>query len=73
MLSRDGIAFRNDIKQAQDWVQQHFDTQQKGGAQALATLKQLAALEVTAVQLPSLDEAMTAVRAVKLERERSKR
>jgi uroporphyrin-3 C-methyltransferase len=67
LLSRDGATFRSEIRQAQAWIERHFDLRHRPAAQAVATLSQLAALDIV-VRLPRLDESLAAVRAIKLER-----
>ncbi len=69
LLQRDGKSFRQDVQQAQAWIEQYFDTRAKPAQAALATLKQLAAADVS-VALPSLQESLTTLRNVKIARER---
>jgi uroporphyrin-3 C-methyltransferase len=68
LLQRDGKSFRQDVQQAQAWVEQYFDTRAKPVQAALATLKQLAAADVS-VALPSLQESLTTLRNFKIARE----
>lgn len=68
LLQRDGKSFRQDIGQAQAWIEQYFDTRAKPVQAALATLKQLAAADV-GVALPNLQESLTTLRNFKVARE----
>ncbi|MBZ0145030.1 MAG: uroporphyrinogen-III C-methyltransferase, partial [Rhodocyclaceae bacterium] len=68
LLQRDGKSFRQDIRQAQEWIERYFDTRARPVQAALATLKQLAAADVGAV-LPSLQESLTTLRNFKIARE----
>ena len=72
LLSRDGNTFRHEIRQAQAWIERHFDTRQRPAAQAIATLTQLGELDIV-VRLPRLDETLAAIRAIKLDHARSGR
>ena len=68
LLQRDGKSFRQDVQQAQAWIEQYFDTRAKPVQTALATLKQLAAADVS-VALPNLQESLTTLRNFKIARE----
>jgi uroporphyrin-3 C-methyltransferase len=72
LLARDGNTFRHEIRQAQGWIERHFDLRQRPAAQAVATLAQLGALDIV-VRLPRLDESLAAIRAIKLDHARSGR
>jgi len=69
LLQRDGKSFRQDIQQAQAWVEQYFDTRAKPVQAAQATLRQLAAADVGR-ELPTLAESLTTLRNLKVARER---
>ena len=69
LLQRDGKSFREDVKQAQAWIERYFDTRAKPAQSALATLKQLGAAGV-GVELPALSESLTTVRNFKVARDR---
>lgn len=69
LLARDGVTFRAELVQARDWIRTHFDGREKAVAQAIATLDQVASLDIV-VRLPRLDEALAGVRAIKIERGR---
>lgn len=68
LLQRDGKSFRQDVQQAQAWIEQYFDTRAKPAQAALATLKQLAAADV-GLTLPNLSESLTTLRNFKVARE----
>jgi uroporphyrin-3 C-methyltransferase len=68
LLQRDGKSFRQDVHQAQAWIEQYFDTRAKPVQAALATLKQLAAADV-GLTLPNLSESLTTLRNFKVARE----
>lgn len=69
LLQRDGKSFREDVKQAQAWIERYFDTQAKPAQSALATLKQISAADV-GLDLPTLSESLTALRNFKVAREK---
>jgi uroporphyrin-3 C-methyltransferase len=70
LLQRDEPAFRGDIKAAQAWLNRWFDVKQKPVATAVQTLAQLGAAAVN-VDLPSIAESLSAVRSLKMPRERT--
>lgn len=72
LLARDGSTFRQEVRQAQGWIERHFDLRQRPAAQAVATLAQLGALDIV-VRLPRLDETLAAIRSIKLDHARSGR
>jgi uroporphyrin-3 C-methyltransferase len=65
LLQRDGKTFRQEVKQAQAWIQQYFDVRTKPVQAALATLRQLAAADVGLV-LPTLEDSLTTLRNYKV-------
>ena len=69
LLQRDGKSFRQDMQQAQAWVEHYFDTGARPTQTALATLRQLAAVEV-GHEPPTLQESLTTLRNFKVARER---
>ncbi|MBL8486731.1 MAG: uroporphyrinogen-III C-methyltransferase [Rhodocyclaceae bacterium] len=69
LLTRDGRSYREDIRQARDWLDRYFDTRAKSVQAAQATLKALAAVDV-AQEPPNLNETLTALRNFKLTRDR---
>ena len=69
LLQRDGKMFRDDVRQARDWLDRYFDPRSKSVADAIATLEQLEAAQV-ALELPALEDSLTALRNFKLAREK---
>jgi len=69
LLSRDGRSFRDDMRQAGEWLDRYFDAKAKPVQSAQATVKSLAALDI-ARDLPNLDETLSAVRNFKLTKEK---
>jgi uroporphyrin-3 C-methyltransferase len=69
LLQRDGRTFRLEVRQAQDWIEQYYDTRARPVQEALATLRQLAAADV-GLPLPSLQESLTTLRNFKVTREK---
>ena len=69
LLQRDGKSFRQEIQQAQAWVEQYFDTRARPVQTALETLRQLAAADAGR-ELPTLRESLTTLRNFKVARER---
>ena len=65
LLSRDGRSFREDMRQAAEWLDRYFDGRAKGVQSAQATVKALVAVDI-ARDLPSLDETLSAVRSFKV-------
>lgn len=69
LLQRDGKSFQQDIKQAQAWIEQYYDTRARPVQAALATLRQLAAADV-GLAMPNLSESLTTLRNLKVARDR---
>lgn len=72
LLSRDQWTFRNEVKASQALMERHFDAQNKSVQTALNSLKQLGAAEVT-IDLPTLNESLSAIRSFKLARDKDVR
>jgi uroporphyrin-3 C-methyltransferase len=70
LLQRDGKTFREEIRQSRDQLDRYFDSRAKPVQAAQATLKMLATTDVS-FDLPGLAETLTALRNLKLARERS--
>lgn len=64
LLSRDPATFRNELKLAQEALGRYFDSRDPGVVAAAASLKLLAGTAV-GLELPSLNESLSALRAVK--------
>ena len=70
LLARDGKSFREDIRQAGDWLERYFDTRAKPVQTSLATLKALATSDVVATDLPTLNETLNTLRNFKFAQEK---
>ena len=70
LLRRDESAFHGDVKAAQSWLGRWFDPKQKQVATAAQTLGALNAAAVN-VELPTIAESLSAVRNLKLPREKA--
>ncbi|MEI7612913.1 MAG: uroporphyrinogen-III C-methyltransferase [Betaproteobacteria bacterium] len=69
LLSRDQWVFRAEIKQAQSWTERYFDEREKSVQTARSTLKQLSGAEIN-IELPNLNESLSAIKNFKLGKER---
>ena len=65
LLARDGSSFREDVRQARDWLERYFDTAARPVQAAQATLKSLAAIDMVS-DLPTLDETLNTLRNFKV-------
>src|SRR5919201_1798959 len=70
LLARDEAGYREDLRTAAGWVQRYFDPRSKSTAEALAQMKQLAAISIS-FEMPAISESLDAVRGYKSRRERS--
>ena len=61
LLMRDEAGYRGDLKAAQAWVRQYFDTHSKRVGDVLAQLRQLSSVSLE-VEVPSISESLDAVR-----------
>ncbi|MBU0752877.1 MAG: uroporphyrinogen-III C-methyltransferase [Gammaproteobacteria bacterium] len=64
LLARDGKSFREDMRQAQAWLERYFDNRAKPVQAALVTVKALAVADVAVVP-PGLNETLAALRNFK--------
>jgi len=69
LLQRDGKIFREEIRQSREQLDRYFDARAKPVQAAQSTLKTLATTDVS-FDLPGLAETLTALRNLKLARER---
>lgn len=69
LLTRDQWVFRSELKAAHAWLERYFQVEEKSVQAALAALKQLAATEIT-VEVPSLNDSLTALQNIKAGREK---
>jgi uncharacterized protein HemX len=64
LLARQDSVFRGDIERSQKWITAYFDTRQISVSNAATQLRQLQSSRVS-VELPSLAETLSAVRALR--------
>jgi len=69
LLAHDQWTFRNELKQAQAWIDRYFDARDKAVQSAQGGVKQLLATEIN-IELPTLNESLSAIKNFKLGRER---
>jgi uroporphyrin-3 C-methyltransferase len=69
LLQRDGKGFREDLRQTAAWLDVYFDNRARTVQTAAATLKSVATVEV-GQEVPTLGEALTALRNLKLARDK---
>ena len=72
LLSRDQWTFRNELKAAQTLLERHFDAQNKAVQTAVGSLRQLGGAELV-IDLPTLNESLSAIRSFKAVREKDGR
>jgi len=72
LLAHEENSFKADMRGAGDWLRRYFDTKDRKVSDALATLRQLGAAEVT-IEVPDISSSLEAVRSAKLARERGLR
>lgn len=63
LLSRDGRAFSEDLRQASAWVERYFDLRQPSVQAALKDLQQLAAAKIPQ-ERPSINDSLVALQAL---------
>lgn len=64
LLARDGRNFREDLRQARDWLERYFERGSKPVQNSIALLNSLAATELSS-EAPNLSETQNALRAAK--------
>ncbi len=72
LLSRDQWTFRNELKASQVLLERYFDTRNPSVQTAMGGLKQLGAAELN-IDLPTLNESLSAIRNFKSSREKEGR
>lgn len=72
LLARDPTRFRADLETARAWITRYYNTRARNTAAALASLKQLAASSI-AVELPTIEASLAAVRNFKVSQEKAQR
>ncbi|MFZ9678923.1 MAG: uroporphyrinogen-III C-methyltransferase [Quisquiliibacterium sp.] len=68
LLARNEQVFRADLDLTIEWIGKYYDVEQRGVASAIAALRQLRASTI-AVELPSLADTLSAVRAARAARD----
>lgn len=71
LFAREQWSFRNDLKQAQQVLERYFDTREKSVQGVQAALKQLVATDIV-IDLPNLNETLTAMRNSKASKDVAK-
>ena len=69
LLTHDQWTFRNELKQALSWLDRYFDGSDPALQTAQRALKQLSASEINS-ELPNLNESLSAIRTLRLAKER---
>ena len=69
LLAHDQWTFRNELAQARVWVDRYFDGRDPAVQTVQRSLKQLSATEIS-IELPNLNESLSAIRNFKLGKER---
>lgn len=69
LIARDGRSFREDLRQADEWLNRYFDATARPVQNADGIVRGLVALDI-ARDLPNLDDTLNAVRNFKLARDK---
>jgi uroporphyrin-III C-methyltransferase len=69
LLAHDQATFRSELKQAQAWIERYFDARDKAVQAAQGGLQQLAATQIS-IELPTLNDSLSAIKNFKLGKER---
>ncbi len=69
LLGHDQWTFRNELGHAQSWVDRYFDHREAPVQAAQKSLKELSATEIS-IELPNLNESLSAIKNFKLGKER---
>ncbi len=69
LLAHDQWTFRNELKQAQYWVDRYFDARDSSVQTAHGAIRQLSATEIS-IALPNLNESLSAIKNFSLGKER---
>jgi uroporphyrin-3 C-methyltransferase len=72
LVARDEAGYREDLRQAREWLARYFDPKAKTNVSAAATLKQLEDSAIS-IAVPDINASMNAVRAARAARERPAR
>ena len=71
LLARDELSFRDDLRAVQAWLNRYFDVKAKATANAIATVKELAASPVS-ITVPDINTSLAAVRTARAAREKAR-
>lgn len=69
LLARDGRGFRDDVRQAREWLERYFDLSAKPAQASVATLRSLATADMV-TELPSLNDTLGALRNIRVAKEK---
>jgi uroporphyrin-III C-methyltransferase len=69
LLSREQAPYKTDLNAAREWLTRYYDTREKSVANALATLRNLQAAEIS-IEMPDISSTVDMVRNLRLARER---
>ncbi len=71
LLARNQVAFQEDLRVAQQWLQRYFDARSRPAQAALVQLRQLQAATLSFEPAPSISDSLVAVRGYKSRRDRA--
>ncbi|MBV2235640.1 MAG: uroporphyrinogen-III C-methyltransferase [Sterolibacterium sp.] len=71
LLQRDGLSYREDLRQSRLWLERYFDTREKSVSSVVGLLKSLSAADLS-LELPTLNETLGSIRSLKLARDKGK-
>lgn len=69
LLSRDQWTFRSELRLSQAWLERYFNGNEKSVQTAIGAVKQLAGTDIV-IELPTLNDSLTALKNLKLAKER---
>jgi uroporphyrin-3 C-methyltransferase len=72
LIQRDAKTYRSDLLASRQWIERHYDPRDRSVAAALASLKQLAEIDV-GIAVPDINASLNAVRDYKLTRDKGQR
>lgn len=68
LMSRDEVAFKQEIRTVQEWLRNYFDVKNGNGAQMMASLRKLGAANIN-IELPDINASLTQVRSYRMSHE----
>lgn len=72
LIQRDATTYRGDLLASRQWIERYYDPRDRNVAAALASLKQLAEVDV-GIAAPDINASLNAVRDYKLTRDKGQR